>query len=538
MICAVPKKIQYSVYLLPVVAALGTIFFRIGALPFVGADECRYARIAEEMNGAGRWVTPLLQGLPWLEKPPLYYWLTIPMIRAFGMSETAARLAPALCALLAAVAVIWLGTRLWTRQAGLWSGLILLTGIGYCAFGRSASMDMPFTACLTSAFAVLALAVINGRPVWWQTGGAYVLLGLAVLAKGPAALVLGAGILVLFWVFDEQGGSLDSSRVIWGGLIAFAVAFPWFWLAFRENGFSFVSIFFINHNIARYVTDVHHHEQPFYYFVPVLLGLLFPWSGWLPALIPGSLRARALNWRAWDRATLFLACWALFPLLFFSFSTSKLPGYVLPCLPPIALLLGRRLAGLSEAGEAGNSLRFSRWFYLVLSAGLAVALPIVFQIDYGGAWKAGLLLAITVAVPALLAFSFAGRGRYRAAVLATAAQGVVFVMAAVQFGSAPVAEYHSTRAIAGQVLEADAGGEPIVTYCYFHHTLHYYTGYRVGDNITDPGSLLDQARRNRSLLVVTELPQVQNVKGLPGLSVTLLGQQGNLRLLRVVSQGR
>jgi len=521
--------------LLLVLVSLGTLFFRLGQLPFIGADEPRYARIAEEMSSAGRWVTPLLEGYPWLEKPPLYYWLTIPCYRIFGAGETIARLAPALCALLAAACVFWLGSRLWSRPAGVLGGLVLLTSIGFCGFGRSASPDMPFTVCLTAALSLLAVAVIKGDLAWWRTLCAYVFLGLAVLAKGPVALALGAGILVLFWVADEQGGSLGRMRVAAGTAVAAAVAIPWFWLAFRENGFAFVSIFFINHNLARYVSDIHHHEQPFYYFVPVILGLFFPWSGWLPVLVPRSVRSSLGAWRTWDRGAVFLGVWTLFPLLFFSLSTSKLPGYVLPSLPPLALLLGRRLAGFLEKPDRSGAFRITRWIALALSLGVAIAAPLVLDENHGLEWRRTLPLSAAVLAPALFVFLFLLRGQLRRAVTATLIQGVVLVLAVTQFGFPLLARSQSTREIARQALDADRSGEPIVTYHFFHHTLHYYTGYRVAANVVDPASLTELARRHGSLLVVTEDGWVRELESTPGLAIAQIGVQGKFRLLRVTA---
>ena len=126
-------------FLLLLIISLATIFFRLGELPFIGSDEPRYARIAEEMLLNHHWVTPLLEGRPWLEKPPLYYWLTIPIYAVAGVSETTARLGPSACALFSAFAVWWLGRKLWNPLAGLYSGMILLTTLGFACFGRSAS---------------------------------------------------------------------------------------------------------------------------------------------------------------------------------------------------------------------------------------------------------------------------------------------------------------------------------------------------------------------------------------------------------------
>jgi 4-amino-4-deoxy-L-arabinose transferase-like glycosyltransferase len=536
MIGAVIKKTtrgMAALYLLLGVTALLTLFFRLGSLPFVGNDECRYARISEEMSQAGRWVTPVLQGLPWLEKPPLYYWITIASYRVFGVSEAAARYGPALCALLSSLAVLWLGSRLWSRRTGFLAGLIMLTSIGFCAFGRSATPDMPMTTCFTLACVLLAAALLAERAPAWGIWAAYACLGLSVLAKGPVAFVLGAGILMLFWTLDEQGGCFRKLRILPGAAVALAVALPWHWLAFKENGFSFIASFFINHNFARYVTDVHHHEQPLVYFVPIMLGLLFPWSGWLPAFFRGRPRLKSLDMRAWDRSTLLLTCWALFPFLFFSLSSSKLPGYVLPSLPPLALLLARELTRRMDDPAAAGRLRITPWIYLLLSAGSAIALPVLMWRSYEDSWHAGLVLGAITATAALVVFWLAKRNQLCKAVCLTAMQGAVLLLAVTQFGFAPLAEYNSAHEIAGKALEASSGTIPIVTFSYFDHTLLYYTGYRIDANITDPHTLLEYARQHPDFLVVTLRQLARDIDKMPELASVELCEQGKLRLLKV-----
>ncbi len=520
-------------YLLLLALSLVTLFFRLGDLPFIGADECRYARIAEEMNLSGRWVTPVLQGFPWLEKPPLYYWITIPSYKLFGVSEASARLGPALCALLTCAAVLWLGSKLWSLRAGFISSLIMLSSIGFCAYGRSASTDMPITACFTIAFALLAAAVLKGGLAWWQVGSAYVFLGLAVLAKGPVAVVLAAGIIILFWTLDEEKGSLRKAHVVSGAIVAAAVSLPWFWFVFRQNGFSFISIFFINHNLARYVSDIHHHEQPLYYFVPILLGFFFPWSGWLPVLVPPSWRRKAIDRSTWDRRTVFLACWLLVPLLFFSLSTSKLPGYVLPSMPPLALLLGQGFASALENKCVAKRLRAARWAHLLVSICVAAAFPFVLRREYADSWSHGIMLGMAALLPALAAFHFARRGRMLATVHTTVAQGAILLLAVTQFGFPLLAETESTRDIARQALAADTDAEPIVTYFFFHQTVLYYTGYRIDANIVDPQVLVDYARQKLRFLAIMEAPQVDNLQRVPELDIRPLGAQGKLRLVRI-----
>src|SRR5262245_16061755 len=265
------------------------------------------------MAERGSWVTPVLEGRAWLEKPPLYYWATIPIYAVLGARETTARAAPALFALLTAIVTLWFGRRFFGPAAGLYGGAILLSSFGFAAYGRSASTDMPMTACLTAALALAGAAAVGpGIPTGWVLAG-WAFLGLAVLGKGPVALLVATGIGALFWWLDDAGGALRRWRLLPGLIVLAAVALPWFWLVYRQNGFAFLAVFFVNHHLARYVSDLHHHAEPVWYYVPVLLGILFPWSGWLPLV---AVR------RGWHGARLWLLCWALFPLIFFSLSTS------------------------------------------------------------------------------------------------------------------------------------------------------------------------------------------------------------------------
>jgi len=516
-----------------VLISLATIFFRLGSLPLSGADEPRYARIAQEMQQDHRWVTPTLEFKPWLEKPPLYYWITVPIYSLLGTTETAARLGPALLGLASALAILWLGTQLWSRLAGLLGASILLTSLGFVAFARGASTDMPMAACLTIALAILAAAAAKKDFPGWNVLPAYAFLGFSVLAKGPVAVILAAGILILFWLFDERGGSLRRWHVVSGLVLTTAVSVPWFWLAFRENGFGFIATFFINHNIARYVSDIHHHTEPIYYFIPVILGMFFPWTAWLLLLVPRSIVDEVRKWRLWSPGALFLLCWLVFPLVFFSLSSSKLAGYVLPTLPPLALLLG---VGLSKALTVENRPRapiLAAWVYLLFSAGIAIAVPLVFQESFGGALKTGLILSSAVLLPAFFGFHFGRKGRWTAVFAATLFQGLIVVTAVALFAFPVIGRYNSTREIAQQALAHDKDGAPIVTFFFFHHTLHYYTGYKVAEDFTDLGSLLLFAKAHRRVLVIMQADHVPYGVPMQNLAIKVLGAQGDLCLLEL-----
>jgi 4-amino-4-deoxy-L-arabinose transferase-like glycosyltransferase len=509
---------------------LGSLFFRLGSLPLSGADEPRYARIAQEMYEGRAWVTPLLQGKPWLEKPPLYYWITKPFYSLFSVPETAARFGPAICAFISALAIFWLGSILWSMRAGLFGALILLTSLGFAGFGRSASTDMPFTCSFTLAMSILAAAA--AKDVGWKVLGAYAFLGLAVLGKGPVAVALAIGIGLLYWFLDDRGVILHRWHIIPGFIIAAAISVPWFLLAFQQNGYAFIATFFINHNLARYITNIHHHSEPFYYYLPALLTLIFPWSGWLLLLVSKSPWKGLRNWRQWNPGMLFLACWFLFPIIFFSLSDSKLIGYILPSLPPLALILGVRLSQWTEASVKPPRLRTGMCLHLILSAATAAAAIYFFQKQYGGNWKTGLILAIAILAPALPAFWFGFRGNYLRAFKAVVIQGLLILLATAQFAYPVLGAYHSTRDIAHRALELRQAGEPIVTYRFFHHSLHYYTSYQIADELKDPESLRQYAKAHPSFLVVTKAGEFRAF-GSEGLSIAEVAAQGNFRLCRI-----
>jgi 4-amino-4-deoxy-L-arabinose transferase-like glycosyltransferase len=484
------------------------------------------------MYQEGRLITPVLEGYPWLEKPPLYYWISIPFVAPLGAGELAARLGSAFCGLIASMAIFWLGARLWNQAAGFIGAAILITSVGFCGFARSASPDMAMTACLTTALAILCVAAEKETLPTWKVLTAYVWLGLAILAKGPVALILAVGIAILFWCLDDRGGTMRRWHPILGLLITGLVALPWFLFAYLENGYSFVLVFLINHNFARYVTEIHHHAQPFYYFIPVLLGLLFPWTGWLPVLLPRELGQKIRSWRHWDRAWLFLICWIGFPFLFFSLSQSKLAGYILPVLPPLALLLGHRLTRCID-GAAVRGIRAVPWLHLSLSAAVAISLPIVLQESYRTSWWLVLPLSLFVLAPALVVLWASLRNRWGAAVRATVFQGLILVLAVTQFGYPILARSHSARDIAHQALALSADRLPIATYRSFNHGLTYYTRYGISAQLRDRDALTRFALRHPEFLIVTEEAYVEEVRELAGFLVTADGEQGKYQLLHI-----
>jgi 4-amino-4-deoxy-L-arabinose transferase-like glycosyltransferase len=315
------------------------LFSGLGALGLVGPDEPRYAAIARTMAETQDWVTPRLWGIPWFEKPVLYYWTAGIAMRIFGVSEFAARLPSALAALLAVVAVAWTALRSYGVGAAWYSLLMLPTSVAMIGFSRAASPDMLFAGLLTAAMAVASEMLQKPRPGPILRVAFGFFLGAAVLAKGPAAVILAGGATLLWAAISRQWRA--PFRFLHPLIIAVfcATALPWYVLCALRNP-DFLRVFIWQHNFERYLTPIFEHRQPFWFFGPIFLLGILPW---LPLLLPAFSDA-GRNIRLGtkrDSPALFIVCWSLFTLLFFSLSQSKLPGYILPAVLPAALLLAR-----------------------------------------------------------------------------------------------------------------------------------------------------------------------------------------------------
>ena len=364
-------------------------FHQLGGLGLVGPDEPRYAQVAREMAASGDFVTPRLHGGPWFEKPILYYWMAAAAFKVMGVSELAARLPSAVSALLGVLAIFLVGRHWVSARCGLAASLILASSPMYFSFARGASTDMVLTSALTMSLAcfyfavfgerseIAAKAVPGHRSLAW-TYGIYVSLALGVLAKGPVGAVL-AGLSMALFVLATRRWDLLKRLFQPGPVLAgLAVALPWYWLCYRANGWSFIQEFLINHNVARFATDRYQHVQSFWFFIPVVFAGFLPWV--FQVLAPAWQWLRR-QWRE-PKNDLQLALfwtWALLPILFFSLSRSKLPGYVLPVFPALALLAGRewdRLWGAYSEKAILPGQRLNLYLQACFLLGLGLALPL------------------------------------------------------------------------------------------------------------------------------------------------------------------
>ncbi|MGH9859449.1 MAG: hypothetical protein ACRD5F_05420, partial [Candidatus Acidiferrales bacterium] len=442
-------------------------------------------------------VTPRLHGKPWFEKPALYYWDAALRYKFWGDTEFSARSPSAAAATATALALGWLALRIYGWQAAAVVMLLFPTTVAVIGFGRAATTDMLFAASLAMAMTAAARIVLLGRRttvaadaanhgaenlpqlhLWierlWRCGiGAA--LGLAALAKGPAALVLAGGSVGL-WMLATRRWK-DGIRLLHPlALLAFfVVALPWYVLCAMRNP-EFVEVFLISHNFQRYLTPVFRHEQPFWFFGPILLLGLVPWTPLLVAVFHDGVAL--LRKRAWtDSASFFIACWVIFPVLFFSLSKSKLPGYVLPVIPALALLLARSLCKRMEARQ-----RSARWLLLAVGATLLLLatgtlLPSTGAQLPGVTSNALRLLALIAGAGGMAVTVFAWRRQSWRAVAASAIT-VAALAAGITTRVLPAMDSHisaRTAALRWSEAQAQRGGD-IAVYD-LHRAWHYGVNY-------------------------------------------------------------
>ncbi len=330
-------------------------FYGLGNFGLVGADEPRYAQIAREMLERHDWVVPVLNGKPWLEKPVLFYWEAMLSYSIFGVSDWAARL-PNACNATAIVFAVYFFVRRFRRGLQFDAALVAASMAAIIGFARAASTDMPLMATLTLAMLAWTTWYATQHRRWLAMF--YVFMGLGMLAKGPVAPFLAALIIVPFALLRRDWNIIWRTLWLRGILLFFAVTLPWY-VAVQARVPEFFRIFILEHNLARYGSNLYRHHQPFWYYVPVVLLALLPWTvlaitGLVRAIRDRFSKAYAEVQQPENDFPLLFALWAVLPVLFFTFSGSKLPGYILPAVPGFVLLVVEWIAATSVAGRRVN----------------------------------------------------------------------------------------------------------------------------------------------------------------------------------------
>jgi 4-amino-4-deoxy-L-arabinose transferase-like glycosyltransferase len=320
------------------VAALALLWLAATAWvrPLMLPDEGRYAAVAWEMLRSGDWLTPTLNGLPFFHKPPLFYWITAAAMSLFGVNGWAARAAPMFGAWLGAFA-LYLFVRRWVsaRTARL-SLIVLLTQPLFYLGGQYANLDMLVAGCISATILLLAHAALSHEralPYRGALAGGYAMAAVGMLAKGLIGFVL-PGLVLVAWLLLRRQWRTLLALIWWPGVIVFMlVAAPWF-IAMQSRFPAFLDYFFIVQHFKRFAEGGFNNPMPFWFYPAVLLLFSLPWLPWLHRLF----RRDYLGDSERGPVRLLMALWLIAITGFFSLPQSKLLGYILPAVPPLAFL--------------------------------------------------------------------------------------------------------------------------------------------------------------------------------------------------------
>ena len=487
-----------------------TFFAGLGRGAITDSDEGFYAESSREMVASGDWVTPHYNYEPRFQKPILYYWLTSATYLVTGASEFGARFWAAMAGVGLVLVTAAAGRRWYDETTGLLAGAIVATNFGYFSIGRMALPDLPLTFCITLAiWAALVSTLEQERSPRQFVVLAALGLGLGFLMKGPVGLIIPAIVIVPVLMLERRSIGLNPADIVLGFLIMIAVAMPWYLLMWTRHGNDYLQSFFVGDNLERFATSRFNDPRPWWFYLPVVAGGLLPWTPlalvWLGP-ITQFLRGR----RAVGTIDLRLLMWALLPLIFYSISVGKQPRYVLPVLPPLALLLASSIVERTQEWRGLDGARsmprralpvvagslMSGAFFVTLGILLYRAQPLLINVQSIYTTIAASAIAVMGAMVIVVAMS----GSWRSAPVVIALAAAV-TLPAVQYGALSSGGDDTVRQMAKLVQQNRQADGEVGTIGVFVRNLVFYAGIKTVDLIGDEQIKNFLTQPNKALLV-------------------------------------
>jgi len=510
-------------------------FYGLAQFGLIGADEPRYAQVAREMLQRHDWVTPSLGGQPWLEKPPLYYWQAMVAYAILGVSDSAARLPSALDATLLVLAVYFF-LRRFRPSVELDGALITASSAGIIGYARAASMDM----ALAAAFAIGMLGWWawreSGKNVYLATF--YALMALGTLAKGPVALFLAAVVIIFYAAAVREWRLILKTLWLPGILLFCAIALPWYFAVQMRNP-EFFRQFIVEQNLGRFSQNLYHHTEPVWYYLPVTALALVPWTVFVLAAFVRRVRlwwterrfANAAEVDSGNQFGAFVCCWLIVPVLFFSISQSKLPGYILPAIPAGALLLADYLRQHFRQSDSEPAAAGLVVLHALLAGGLIIpALLIAYLVTQHrlpGGQPMLVALAVAFVLCAGIALTLVRKEGLRMLRFVTLIPVVLAVGAVLRLGAVSLDQTLSARPLALEIAGIETHPLPLAVYHVRRELEYGLTFYR--NQLTfnyDWGSVPQEEH----LLVAPENSQVEIERLVAGRRVSYLGHYAAQRV--------
>ena len=508
-----------------------TFFLGLGGQAITDADEAYYAEASREMVETGDWLTPRFNYQNRWEKPVLYYWLTSVAYLVTGPTEFSARVWAALSGT-GLVLLAWgLARHMTGRLDVAWlAGSVVATSFGYFSMARSALPDLPLTFCITLGIWAALRAVDAGDPRkagplatgtagpfgpalrWWALAGFGA--GAGFLMKGPVALVVPAVVLLPIAWRERRQLRLDTRGIVFAVLTAAVVGLPWYVAMWLEHGSAYFQSFFVGDNLERFTTERFNDARPFWFYLPVLLGGLMPWSVYLVAFSGDALarlRRRALrlddtDWR--------LLIWAVMPVLFFTVSIGKQPRYILPVLPPLAVFVAR---GIVEriGHQRDRLLSASTWITGLVYAALVVVFVRMEPLFLNG-YPLGTWIGVCVVGCSAIALAgIAATSSWRLLPIGASIAGTLMLVS-VWFGVFAGSRPEPVEQMAALIRSHRSAQEPIGVLDVFTRNLGFYTGVPRMQlfGVEQAGMFLHSPERVLLVLRAADVPAVTQASGL------------------------
>jgi 4-amino-4-deoxy-L-arabinose transferase-like glycosyltransferase len=504
--------------------ALLTFFLGLGRQAITDSDEAFYAEAAREMVETGDWLTPHFNYTDRWQKPVLYYWLTAATYLVTGPTEFGARLWSALSGVGLVLVTFWAAVRITRRLEAAWlSAAITATCYGYFTMARAALPDLPLTFCIT-------LAIWTALERRWALAG--LAAGLGFLMKGPVALVIPGLVLLPIWWREGTLRTLRVRDVAVAAVVFAAVGLPWYAAMWIEHGSAYFESFFIGDNFERFATDRFNEPRALWFYVPIVIGGMIPWSAYVVALPVSPVRDVMARTRRLTDDEWRLLLWAFVPLLFYTISIGKQPRYILPVLPPLAILLGASIANRVASGSASpvasrsaspvasgfsrkiSDLRVATWLTAALYAVIAVLLirarPLFITAYEPLLWLGVVALGTAAAVLAWVAAT----GRWTRLPAALTCCAIVLLLS-IQFGALAGYRPEPVEEMATLIRSYRTANEPVGAYQVFVRNLVFYTRFQHVELFDVHHALEFMKSRDRVLLVVgmDDLARLQMISG-------------------------
>jgi 4-amino-4-deoxy-L-arabinose transferase-like glycosyltransferase len=516
--------VRRSALLLVAISSV-TFLLGVGRPAITDSDEGFYAEAAREMVTDGDWLTPRFNYEDRWQKPVLYYWLTAATFVVTGSGESAARWWSALSGV-GLVLLTWAAARRYTAddEAAWLAGAITATCYGYFAMARLALPDLPLAFLVT-------LAIWSALESRWIVVG--IAAGLGLLMKGPVALVIPAIVLAPIWWRERTTMVIHTRDIATAALLCGVIALPWYGAMTAEHGAAYLRSFLIGDNLERFATARFNAPRSIWFYLPILIGGMLPWSMYLitlpwPSAVLVLRRRRQLTEAEWR-----LLLWAFVPLLFFTLSIGKQPRYILPVLPPLAILLARSIATRIARTSIGtqSGLAIATWATSALYAVLAILLyrarPILIG-TYPLLTTTG--IALFVASAGALAWVSTSRKWHRLPVVATFCAAVLLL--SMQFGALSGRRPEPVEQIADLVREHRVSDQPVGAYQVFVRNFVFYTHFKQ-QVLYDEQLALNFLQSREPVLLVVRAGDLPRLEAISGISTTTLGEVPYLNVANV-----